>query len=116
MRHVVLALMLVSCTTDETDSTRLPIVNGTRELAEPAVVVVTSFGGLALCSGTLITDRVVLTAKHCVQAPGATRPYAASVMSIGVGDSVRNARSYRVRHVLTTPGVYTSSPTTGLGG
>ena len=48
------------------------IVNGTRELGEDAVVYVA--GVIGACTGTLITPRVVLTAKHCVQSRGSAEP------------------------------------------
>src|SRR5687768_15003877 len=89
------------------------IVDGTREPGEPAVVVVTTTRGL--CSGTLIAPKVVLTAKHCVQAADAAEPYRASVFSIGIGSSIRGlSRQYRVARVDTTPGVWTDGR--GLGG
>ena len=92
------------------------IVGGVRETGEPAAVVVKAFSGVGLCTGTLISDRVILTAKHCVQAPGADRPYPASTIEVGFGDQAATTTDVRAVAVATTPGVYTSSPTTGLGG
>ncbi len=110
------AVALTACQPPPSDTSEAsaPIVDGTRELGEPAVVTVETFGGL--CSGTLIADNVVLTAKHCVQAPGADGPYPANVFSVGVGDSTRNATHYRARYVDTTPGVFDQDPTLGLRG
>ncbi len=85
-------------------------------MGEPAVVVVKAFSGIGLCTGTLITDRVVLTAKHCVQAPDADRPYPASTMEIGFGWQAASTTDVRAMAVATTPGVYTSSSATGIGG
>lgn len=93
-----------------------PIVDGTRELGEEAVVLVTVLGALGLCTGTLIAPDVVLTAKHCVQGPGRDSPYPISALGVGVGNAFGTTRNYRVRYVDTTPGVYTQSPTTGLSG
>lgn len=92
------------------------IVNGTFEPGEPAVVLLMTYGGVFSCTGTLITPHVVLTAKHCVQGSGMARPYPASAFTVGVGSRRGATRNYRVRAVYATPGVYTTSSTTGLGG
>src|SRR5687768_10207874 len=118
---VVLAALAVGCLAD---APREPtpvaghrvewIVDGTAERGENAVVVVYNTIG-ALCTGSLIAPRVVMTAKHCVQAPEATGPYSPSAFVIGIGASVRSlSRQYRVSDVWTTPGVWTNRR--GLGG
>ncbi|MCZ7682694.1 MAG: trypsin-like serine protease [Sandaracinaceae bacterium] len=106
----LLALALAACAPPPSGAgvAAAPIVDGTRELGEPAVVTVEAFGALALCTGTLIAPNVVLTAKHCVQAPGATAPYPITSFTVGVGDRVGATRDYRVRYVETTPGAYES--------
>lgn len=109
-------LTLLGCEPPPTASIQTPIVDGTRELGEPAVVTVQTFGGVGLCTGTLITPNVVLTAKHCVQGAGAERPYPVSAFTIGVGDRVGATENHRVRYVETTPGVYESDRTQGLRG
>lgn len=91
------------------------IVDGERTSNdEPAVVAVLNrFGGL--CTGTLIAPRVVLTAKHCVQNPGASGPNAPSAFIIGIGDNInRLTQTFGATDVVTTPGVYTDRG--GLGG
>ncbi len=89
------------------------ISGGTRVDGEfPAVVsVYHRLGGL--CSGTLISPRVVLTAKHCVQMEGADGPLSPGYFVVGVGDSLRRLTDQiGVVAVRTTPGRYSR----GLGG
>ena len=50
-----------------------PIVGGTRG-GDAAVLWIYNTDSGGLCTGTLITPRVVLTAKHCVQEAGAAGP------------------------------------------
>ncbi|MDQ3032452.1 MAG: S1 family peptidase, partial [Myxococcota bacterium] len=85
----------------------LPIVNGERELGEDAVVLVQ--GVIGVCTGTLITDRVVLTAKHCVQSRGMESPAPPSFFAIGVGNRSGATTAHRVREILTTPGGFFGS-------
>ncbi|NIS30302.1 MAG: trypsin-like serine protease, partial [Actinobacteria bacterium] len=92
------------------------MVGGAFEEGEPAVVVVRTFAGIGLCTGTLVSPHVVLTAKHCVQDAGADRPWPASVLSVGFGSVNAEVEEFRVISVRTTPGVYTSEPGVGLGG
>jgi V8-like Glu-specific endopeptidase len=115
LASILFALAAMGCEPPAAPS-EWPIVDGTRELGEPAVVLVQVLGGLGSCTGTLITPRIVLTAKHCVQGAGAESPYPPSALTIGVGTSREDTVDYRVSHVATTPGVYESSPTTGLSG
>lgn len=102
--------------TPDLDTLSAPIVDGTFEAGEEAVVSVLPFGGVGICTGTLIAPNVVLTAKHCVQAANADAPYPVTAFTIGVGSDVRDVREYRARYVETTPGAYRSDPRTGLGG
>jgi len=119
MRLAVLAssLFILACTapTSSPGSATQAIVDGERtNNDENAVVAVLNrFGGL--CTGTLIAPRLVLTAKHCVQNPGASEPNAPSAFIIGVGDNInRLSSTYSASEVTTTPGVYTDRG--GLGG
>ncbi len=86
---------------------RAAISGGTRVNGEfPAVVsVYHRLGGL--CTGTLISARVVLTAKHCVQLEGQDEPLPPSYFVVGVGDSLRRlSDQLGVLAVRTTPGRY----------
>lgn len=88
-------------------SRAIPIVGGTRETGEEAVVFVR--GVIGACTGTLITDRVVLTAKHCIQSQGAGSPAPASFFLVGVGSDSATARNVRVGEIITTPGAFSGT-------
>ena len=92
------------------------IVNGTRTMGdEPSVVLVYNRAG-GMCTGTVIAPRVVLTAKHCVQNPGASAASSPGAFVIGIGDEIRGLnQTFMVSDIVTTPGTYTAGAT-GLGG
>lgn len=116
-KTIVAATLLVACAPPtDLGGARAPIVDGVRETGEDAVVLVSTFGALSLCTGTLVAPNVVLTAKHCVQPPGADAPYPMTAFTVGIGSAVGATTNYRVRYVETTPGVYNQSETTGLSG
>jgi MYXO-CTERM domain-containing protein len=96
------------------EATAAPIVGGTAG-GNPAVVWVYRSDG-ALCSGTLIDPRVILTAKHCVQPSGASAPSPASAFTVGFGDVAGSGEIRRVQTVYTTPGVWTEGGAGGLSG
>lgn len=109
-----LALALAGCTAQPRPviegRAALPIVDGERELGEDAVVLVQ--GVIGVCTGTLITDRVVLTAKHCVQSRGMESPAPPSFFAIGVGNRSGATTPHRVSRILTTPGGFFGSAIT----
>lgn len=93
-----------------------PIVGGTPG-GDPAVVWVYNTAEGGLCSGTLIRERVVLTAKHCVQPPDAAGPSPASAFIVGIGDTAGGGGTVlRVQSVYTTPGVWSEGGFGGLSG
>lgn len=116
--RVLVAFFLAGCAAQAGDPASLasaPIVGG--ELGgNPAVVVLRNFRNGGLCTGALIAERVVLTAKHCVQEAFAEGPVSPSAISVGVGDNVRAVTaSLRVQSISTTPGVYTTDSRGGIG-
>lgn len=109
MRSFALALLVIGCAAPDpdVDAESEAIVNGTLG-GDDAVVVVQNYASGGLCTGTLIAERVVLTAKHCVQEPFEDGPVPPSSMVVGVGDNVRGLSSVlRVSSIRTTPGPYT---------
>jgi len=68
-----------------------------------AVVVVTRQGEKDFCSGTLLSDTMVLTALHCVQDIGSDAPRPASAFRVGFGEAKfdKNVRWVGVSEVRT---------------
>ncbi len=113
----IFLLSVCACTALEVGRSEEAIVDGTRETGEPAVVFVYNRFRGGLCTGALIAPRVVLTAKHCVQEAGAAGPANPSAFIVGIGDSVNGlSQTYTTQSIYTTPGVYSSNSSTGLGG
>lgn len=92
---------------DDVGDAQVGVVGGTSG-GDPAVVVLQNLASGGLCTGSLIAERVVLTAKHCVQEAFDEGPVAPARMIVGIGDNVRRlSRTLRVQSIATTPGVYT---------
>lgn len=117
---LTLVVALAGCTAPVGDVGDLgeasaPIVNGTRG-GNRAVVVLQNYRSGGLCTGSLIAERVVLTAKHCVQEAFDDGPVQPSDIVVGVGDSIRGLSSVlRVQSITATPGRYTTDSRGGVG-
>ncbi len=112
---LLLSIFVVGCATDAPVGTVEWIVDGEATSNEERAVVLVFNRRGGLCTGTIIAPRIVLTAKHCVQSPGATEPSDASAFVVGVGDTSRGlSETFDVSAVSTPPGVY--SDRGGLSG
>jgi len=110
LRLSVILLCAAGCAAESpgVDAREGRIVDGVREPDEPAVVLVRNRGG-GNCSGSLISERVVLTAKHCVQRSGGDAPYPATFFSVIFGRSLSDRdATYSVTDVFATEGEYRS--------
>lgn len=103
-----LALTLYACTAPSSldfDSAESPIVDGVTESAYPEVMFLYNAAVGSACTATLISPRVVLTAKHCVQDGDSESTSDPSDFRLFVGENSRRPTAqYLVSEVIPAPG------------
>ena len=124
MMRSVLLLVLLGCTASNVvdpesraseragiSSLESAIYGGAEEVGSEFVVTVMKFPDPAstrgqICTGTMLSDTVVLTAKHCLWNDGVEIP--ADRVTVRVGARTADAVDLDVREIRTTPGAYSA--------
>src|SRR5690349_13295292 len=103
---IALALSTMGCAGSTAVATGESIIDGTENPGDPSIVAIgVQFqAGGALCTASLISPRVIVTAKHCICDTDTGAPVRASAVQVRVGASFDSGRRYSaVSEVRTTP-------------
>ncbi len=113
--HVAVGLAvlgLVGCHDAVNLGARKEAIVGGVSSSRASVVALKNDLASGYCTATMIAPRVAVTAKHCVQRPGAGGPDEPSHYEVRVGsDAQAPDQTLPVRALYALPGVYTSQST-----